>query len=243
MGVPEPGRSRRSRSPDPDADVGGTDARRGVATVTRIAAMRRRPGWVDLQLDGVPSFSLPRDEVVRLGLAVGDRVGDGLLTKLRNAADRAEAIRVAGRYLEARPRSRRELERRLARETLPPGPVSEAVAYWAARGYLDDRAFSAALARDRIRLRPCGEFRLRRELASRGVSEADAIEGIRQAFEEERVTEGELLDRAAARRWRALRGVPRDVATRRLLDFLSRRGFAAGPSREWVQRHLGDDPV
>lgn len=170
----------------------------------------------------------------RLGLAPGDVVDVGRLRVLRDEALVSEATHIALRYLSVRPRSRRELEIRLQRKSIAAEFVDAALARCEELGHVDDRAFAAALARDRIRLRPCGVFRLRAELRRRGVSEADAEAGIGQAFRDERVTEEELLARAAAGRAERLRRLAAPVADRRLFAFLRRRGFASGDIRAWM---------
>ncbi len=90
---------------------------------------------------------------------------------------------------------------------------------------LDDLSFATAFVRDRIRLRPRGVTRLEAELVSKGVSRNDARDGIRAAFEEEEVTERDLLEVTARRRWRRLARADAETARRRLYAHLVRSGF------------------
>lgn len=139
------------------------------------------------------------------------------------------------RYLSVRPRSRREVERRLRRDRIDPAAIQHALERLAALGYLDDAQFAASFARDRIRLRPCGTRRMQSDLLSRGVSREDADRGIREAMAEEGATEEELLQRVATARARRLTGADPAKARRRLFDYLARRGFAAGSIRAWIE--------
>jgi regulatory protein len=202
--------------------------------------MKRRSGWAEVQLDGALAYRLPYGDVGALGLAVGDRLSEADLDALNRVAGTAEAIRIALRYLSVRPRSRRELELQLLGKGIDDNRVGAVLERCDELGYLDDRAFAAALARDRIRLRPCGVRSLEADLRSRGVSPDDASAGIRAAMEEEGVSEAELLERAAARRAASLAGLAPDIAARRLFAFLRRRGFAAADAREWIERIGGD---
>lgn len=210
--------------------------------VTRLSRAKRRSGWTEVELDGASLCFLPDEEVVRFGIEVGTALDATGLAAVRAAAARAEAMRVGLRYLSVRPRSRREVERRLARDRIDPGAIEYALERMEALGYLDDAAFAAAFARDRIRLRPCGARRMRSDLLARGVPGEDAERGIRAAFAEERVTEEALLERVAAKRVRALRGTEPAAARRRLFAYLARRGFSAGSVRAWIEAYWpGDD--
>lgn len=205
--------------------------------VTALARAKRRSGWTQVELDGTPLCLLPDEEVYRLRIEVGADLGEDELEAVRSSANRAEAMRVGLRYLTVRPRSRLEIERRLRRDRLGPAAIAHAMERLEALGYLDDAAFAAAFARDRIRLRPCGVRRLRSDLRSRGVLEEDAERGIREAMAEEEVTEGVLLDRVAAKRTARLRDTDPARARRRLFDYLARRGFAPGDIRAWIEAH------
>ncbi|MFQ5747552.1 MAG: regulatory protein RecX [Gemmatimonadota bacterium] len=147
--------------------------------------------------------------------------------KARSPAERdpESPLELALRHLAVRTRSRAELERHLRRRGVPPESIPSVVEHCAELGYVDDRAFAAAFVRDRIRLRPRGIARLRSELRAKGVDAEDAEAGIRMAFEELGVTEGSLLEAAAAGRWRALRALAPPVRRRRLAAYLLRRGF------------------
>lgn len=136
------------------------------------------------------------------------------------------------RHLSHRPRSRFEVERHLRKKDYPEPAVAAALERCAELGYLDDRSFAAAWARDRIRLRPRATALMEAELRRKGVSPEDARAGIADAFREEGTTEEALLLRAAEKRWRTLSGRSPEAARRKLLGYLDRRGFSAAESRE-----------
>ncbi|MDH3734453.1 MAG: recombination regulator RecX [Gemmatimonadota bacterium] len=211
-----------------------------MAKITGISAAKRRSGWVEIELDGASSVLLPRDRLFAHALREGEEIAERRLEELREAAERAEAMRIALSYLSARPRSRQEVARKL-REKEVGGAVGETTLVRCEElGYLDDVAFAAAFARDRIRLRPCGVRRLQSDLRGKGVLEGDALAGIEQAMRDEKVTEPELLERVAERRARSLRAVDPEVANRRLFAFLTRRGFDATEVRRWIESEKGD---
>lgn len=209
--------------------------------IEALSASKRRRGWIEVRLDGALRFVLPRDVVDDLGLEVGDAVDPDALDRRRAVAEREEALRLALRYLSVRPRSRRELERHLSRVELSPPAVRSALERCAHLGYVDDRAFAAAFARDRIRLRPRGIARMVAELRKRGVAGADAEAGVADALDDEGVTERDLLERAADRAGSRLAGLDRDVARRRLHAYLTRRGFPPVEVRQCLEARLPRD--
>jgi regulatory protein len=103
-------------------------------------------------------------------------------------------------------------------------------------GLVDDQAFAAAFSRDRIRLRPRGVSRLEAELLQKGVSREDAEAGIRAAFEDEELTELELLEATARRRWRRLAAADPSTARQRLFGHLARSGFPIDDVGRIVER-------
>lgn len=89
---------------------------------------------------------------------------------------------------------------------------------------LDDRAFAKLWIGDRINLKPSGRSLLIRELKSKGVDDA-VIEGafneFRGAYDEYGIARPLALKRAER-----LKGIDKEIAKKRLMDFLSRRGFS-----------------
>ena len=147
-----------------------------------------------------------------------------------------EAWNAALSYLSYRARSRRELARHLRRKRYPSSLVDRVLDRCEELTLIDDLSFATAFVRDRIRLRPRGVTRLEAELVGKGVSRDDARDGIRAAFEEEEVTERDLLEVTARRRWRRLARTDAATARRRLYAHLVRSGF---PPNE-VQRAVAE---
>lgn len=205
-----------------------------MPSVTALSPVKRRSGWIEIQLDGASSILLPDQDIARLGLTIGSMIEETDLASLQSTAELAEAMRVGLRYLSVRPRSCREIELRLLREKLAQETIERTVDRLTTLGYLDDRNFAAAFARDRIRLRPCGVRRMKADLLSRGVTPRDADGGIESAMMELDVNEHELLQRVASARASKLDDLDKGVARRRLFGYLSRRGFSSENIRKWI---------
>jgi len=105
--------------------------------------------------------------------------------------------------------------------------VNELLAELSRRGLIDDTKFAQAWVRGRQALRPSGAVRLRYELTRKGVSREIIDRAIAAVMEEQGNSELELAQAVARVRGDRYRGLPREVAGRRLGTYLQRRGFSA----------------
>jgi regulatory protein len=128
------------------------------------------------------------------------------------------------KLLAARARSMAELRELLqqthgATKTI----VDEVLARLSEYGYLDDERFAFGFASLKLRQRPLGRQRLKRDLAMKKVDKAVIDEALDLVFAE--VSEEEQIDRAIEKRTR-LRGRPTNRAqAKSLFDHLMRQGF------------------
>ncbi len=180
---------------------------------------------VAVHLEGGDRLVVEAEAAAGLDLAAGRELTGPELERLRGASARREALDRAFSYLSHRPRSCFEVERHLRSKGFEASAVAHALARCEELGYLDDRAFAASWVRDRIRMKPRGRFKLKMELKEKGVSEADAEAAIDRVFREQDISERELLERAARKRWEARRAEDPEKLRRRIHGYLRRRGF------------------
>lgn len=128
-------------------------------------------------------------------------------------------------FLAMRARSSEEIRRRLRQQRFSPAEIEAAITRLAAAGYLNDAAFAQQWARARQERQGLGPTRLARELKAKGVGDAEVADALASLREERDVRE--VAAEAAARRLKGLRGLPPEVARRRLAAYLERRGFSA----------------
>ncbi len=191
-----------------------------------------------VHLDGQPFRPVPVVVVASLDLRVDRELGAAEVGALVAAAERAEALDAALRFLSWRARSRAELARHLGDRGHPALAAEAAIRRCEELGYVDDLSFALSFVRDRIRLRPRGRRSLLSELRARGVEPAIAEEAVRDAFAALGTSERELLRRVAAGRARALASLDPERARRRLSGYLLRRGFAVDEVRAVVDELL-----
>lgn len=157
--------------------------------------------------------------------------------------DAAAAMEIAVRFLGARPRSRREIERRLDRAGVTEPVVASTLQRLSELGYADDLAFARWWAEQRDRHAPRGRRMLEAELRRQGIG-TDVIESFRAEHDwPERAPEDASLpgsedERARDALERHLRGraMPTEPrALQRIGMFLMRRGFDAGTVRDAIR--------
>ena len=138
---------------------------------------------------------------------------------------RERTFQRAVKLLAAKPRSVAELRERLLEKEWTNEEIVEAVlAKLGEYGYLNDERFAFGYASYRVRQKPMGRQRLKRDLQLKKVDRATADEALRLVFEE--TPEEELIDRAIEKRTR-LRGLPHTRAEiKSLIDHLLRQGFS-----------------
>ncbi len=158
--------------------------------------------------------------------------------------DAEAAMEIAARFLATRPRTRREVERRLQRAGAGPEVTAAALERLERLGYVDDAAFVRWWGEQRDRHSPRGRRMVEAELRSRGVGR-EAIDAFRETWDDpDRAPGDESLpgndsERAAEALDRHLRGrpVPDDPkAVQRLGMFLMRRGFDGETVRATLRR-------
>jgi len=130
----------------------------------------------------------------------------------------------AFRLLSYKPRSKAELRGRLLEKAWAVGEIVDAViARLEELGYLDDEQLAQALASSRLERRPLGRSRLRQDLERRKLPAETVENALEQAFTEQ--NEEELIERAIAKRLR-IKGPPTTrEESKKLFDYLVRRGF------------------
>ncbi len=208
-------------------------------TITTLKVQKNNPERVSVFLDGEYAFGVTLDVAARL--RKGQPLSDAEIAALRTQDDVDKAYQAALHYLAARPRSRTEVERQLARKGHAPEAVDAALNRLEQREYVDDEAFAAYWVDNRSRFRPRSAAALRYELRQKGVDAAS----IQAATEE--------LDEAAAAwtavesrlsRWQSL---TEDELEQKIASFLARRGFSFAIARQttrraWEELHPTDEP-
>lgn len=209
--------------PESESESG---AEHGAGTVKQVLESSRRPGRFVLTLaDGrtftVPIAALSDTGATRAGVALGPAAVAHLAREsaVTDVVDRAVNALARGR------KTRRELEVRLRRHQPDRALVSDALDRLTASGVLSDEAVALAEAAARLR-RGEAPSRVRQVLRRKGVEGRTAQDAVSMAISHDGFDEVQACRELAQKRGRALGNHPPDVARRRLIGFLQRRGFS-----------------
>lgn len=164
--------------------------------------------------------------------AVRTKREDGKASERTPSASYPDALQAALRFVSYKPRTVAEVRRRVGRDFQQPA-VEQALASLKRYGYLDDTEYASQWRNSRDRRKPRGVSMLRRELRAKGVADTvieDALEG---------VDEPDAAYRAARKRAERLLAdgsVKHGEFHRKMWDYLGRRGFPSGVTRDTVRR-------
>jgi len=136
--------------------------------------------------------------------------------------------------LAVRPRSRRELDRRLCAAGFDAQEVADVLVRLEGVGLIDDRAFAQQLAAHHFANRKSGSWAVASALAAKGVSRAVSDEVLEGAALDDEERAFELAASKAVR----MHALPPEKAYSRLVGLLARRGYGPGIARSAARRAL-----
>jgi len=210
--------------------------------ITAVERIARRPGRVEVRIDGVSSFDVGRDMAVASDLKPGRAIERAEIDAMIAADRRRVALDTAVAMLARRPHSEREVRQRLARRTCEPAVIDETVAKLRAARLLDDAEYARAFTESRDRFSPRGQRLIARELRANGV----ALDVAQAAAAE--VSDEDAAYRVASKRLRPLAALDYQAFRNRLGAFLQRRGFGWETCRStvdrcWRELHAADPDI
>jgi len=180
--------------------------------------------------EGRFAFALALHLAQDAGLHTDMELSEAQVNALQEADARHSAYEAALRLLSYRPRSEREMRRRLGRRGIGLRLIDETVRQLRERGYLDDEAFARFWTETREATSPRSRRLIAQELRAQGVDTETAAAATVSVADEE------AAYRAASRRLHAFRGLDYETFRRRLGGFLVRRGFSYDVARRTMDR-------
>jgi regulatory protein len=231
------GRGRGGEAHGEQRDAAPTAA---PGPVTAIRELPRRAGRYTIDVGGVPVGPVSAEVIGSLGIRLGATVDEAALLALAAGVRRLACYDQAVAALARRSRASEELRRWLRQREHAAEDIDDALGRLQSLGMLDDEAFARGFVHSRAVGRGFGTRRIAAELARRGAA-ARIIDGVLAEHREgEDGDEGAALEAAAQRRLRALGKLEPEVARRRLLGWLVRRGFGVGEAGRVVARLMPD---
>lgn len=206
-----------------------------AGTITALRIQKRNRERVNVYLDDEYAFALPAIEAANLHK--GQFLSDAEITNLRTLDLRSKAYDKAVRYLAVRPRSEREVRRRLGRyrskkrEKLPDAHIDWVIDKLMAQGYLDDSEFARYWVEQRNRFKPRSPRALRYELRQKGVSDR-----IIESVLTDGVDAAEAALAAARSRLSRWQHLDEERFRKKMIGFLQRRGFTWHITQQTVEQ-------
>jgi regulatory protein len=192
--------------------------------ITCIEIQQKRRDRFSVFLDGEFAFGVHRDTLVKSGIAKGDVLSEKHINDIQELEAIRSAKEKAMRLLAARPRSTKELTDRLKQAKHSSTTIESVLLYLERIGLLNDSEFGKMYARSKMISKPMGEYLLKRELFQKGLNEEDIQSALDVAYAEN--SEEQVAWELASNRKKRFRDLDEIKAKKRLLDFLSRRGFS-----------------
>lgn len=203
--------------------------------ITSLSVQGRNPERVNVYIDGEFAFGLAMIEAAKL--STGQFLTDADIQALEQLDESERARESALNLLSYRPRSEREVRRRLQRKGFSEQAIEGAVQRLLRAKLLDDEAFARYWISNREQFRPRGQFALRHELGRKGVPSGIIDRLLRD------VDEAENAYRAAIRRLSRWQRMDPSERQRKLTGYLQRRGFRYDVIREVWERLVAEESI
>ncbi len=225
----------------PQSEAHSADNSIASVRIVDLVEHARRPGRFLLTLSDERTFTLSASLLADLGATRNGAALDGAaldgaaLSKLENEAEVLRVMDRAVASLSRGRRTRRELEQRLRR--VKPGMLAPDVATVVVAldrlvesGVLCDEAVARAEASSRLR-RGDAPRRVEMILQRKGIERRAAADAVAVAVMEDEIDEDAQCRLVAEKRMRSLAKLETNVAKRRLMAFLLRRGYGSSSIR------------
>ena len=157
----------------------------------------------------------------------------------REPDPRDVARQIVLRQLAMAPRSRAQLEQKLAQRDCPPDVAAAVLDRMTEVGLVDDEAFAQMLVRSLQTGRGLAKRALARELRTKGIDDdlaQEALDAIPDALERDRARE--LVDK----KLRSMHGLGIPIQTRRLAGMLARKGYSPSLTYTVIREAIADAP-
>ena len=187
--------------------------------ITAIEGQKKNPRRVNISMINRVPFGLSR--IVAAWLKVGQYLSEKQIKDLQVEDSVESAYQKSLFYLGHRTRSEYEVRKRISKYGFDNNVIQKVISRLVDKQYLSDREFAQEWVENRITFRPRSRSMLRYELRQKRVPEdiiAHALHNIPD--------EGKLAEKAAKKHSRRLRGLDRRSFQKKLVGYLSRRGFS-----------------
>lgn len=200
--------------------------------ITKIKAQKNKKR-VNIYLDGKFAFGLDADNFLKAGLKVGQKLTEKQVDDLIFKNEFQKLLDKALRLISRRPRSEKEIRDYLKRRKSPSKLIEAVVKKLKQLNQINDSAFASWWVEQRSTFRPRGKFGLTMELRQKGIEEK-----IIKKVIQKKVNELSLATKAAQKKFKTYKNLPREERYQKMSAFLARRGFSWETIKKVVAKFL-----
>ncbi len=218
------------------SNIARDQSRKSEATGTNLTPQKRDRDRLSVLIDDKYTFSTQRDEVAECGTSQRQVLSSDAPGITMATADDRAAYETALVFIVHKPRTEREVYRRLLRSNYDEYLAERTIDLLRTRGYLDDAAYARQYVSARFASRGYGPIRLRSELVRRGVDRRH----VDAALDE--LEHDDVLQAARNHLQKRANNLSETNPLQRinkLTDYLRRRGFSADVvgfvMKEWTE--------
>ncbi len=206
-----------------------------MPTVVALDEIDGEPKRRRVVFEGAEAIEIAYESALAAGLLPGRTVDAGAISEAVSDDAARVAERQALSLLSRRNLSESELRKKLVPS--PPAIIDRIVEKCIEWGYLDDKRLAEAIVHDGIELKHHGPARLRRTLRERGIDRDLADEALASSAVDQPSAVEQAMAALSSKRRSYARLEP-EVAKRRMMGFLQRRGFDFGTIKEAVREFI-----
>ncbi len=183
---------------------------------------QKRSSWVNVFINEQFGFGISKKTLVDFDLFVGKEISEKEIKEILERDQQIRALEKTFRWLGIRPRSQKELEKKLQEKGFTSKIVKKTLKRLREFGYLDDKRFAWSWFETR-KLSGKGKFIIKKELKEKGIEE-ELIKNILSHYSPSE--EVEIALNLARRKIVGLKDLSKLEQKQKLACFLASRGFS-----------------
>lgn len=191
-------------------------------TITKIETQKRNPRRRSVYIDGKFAFGVDEEVISRLGLGKGEELTEDKITEILSQKTETEAKEAALKFLSFRRRTEKEVKDKLKNKGFHQKVIKSTIEKLKGYDLINDLEFASAWVKERLAHKPRGKRLLRQELWKKGIKKEIIHQVTEELCQDEDKSASELLEKIKRR----YRNLEPQVARRRMLSLLLRRGFS-----------------
>lgn len=207
--------------------------------ITAIKAQENKPHRYSIFIDDQFAAGVSEEVIANLQLQCGQSISPERLEQIVAAEQDSQTREAALDLLEYRPRTRRELIRRLHQKDLPAQSIQRVIERLATAGLVDDQEFARQMITSLARNKNLSKKGILNKLREAGLDRDIAENAIQEQLSD--YDDRERAREAAAQQMRHLDRLDPSTQRRRLYSYLQRRGFQHHLTMDAIEEVLSED--